>query len=185
MTCVVGWITKNDVIIGADTAGCRDDDFLVSRLDEKVFISGPMIIGYSNSFRLGQLLKYNLITPEHPTSMEAFEYMVSKFIPAVKEALDKNQYPSSSLDGELLVGYDGQLFHIGSGLEVGQPQTAYYAIGSGSIPAIGAMTVLYEQPRQLTDELSVKLALETAERWNVSVRGPFVIMRGGRVCQKE
>jgi hypothetical protein len=55
MTCIVGLRQGGKVFIGGDSAGISGWDVTV-RADPKVFLSGPYAMGFTSSFRLGQLL---------------------------------------------------------------------------------------------------------------------------------
>lgn len=55
MTCVVGLVDKGTVYIGVDSAAVQGWTRRKSRV-AKVFHRGPFLIGYTTSFRMGQLL---------------------------------------------------------------------------------------------------------------------------------
>ena len=67
MTCIVGFIDKDGVYIGGDSCALSTDDYSYNiRQDEKVFQKGEFIFGYSASFRMGQIIRFKLRTPNHP-----------------------------------------------------------------------------------------------------------------------
>ena len=66
MTCIVGLVHEGVVYIGGDSAGVAGLS-LVVRADEKVLRNGDFLMGFTTSFRMGQLLRYKLDPPRrHP-----------------------------------------------------------------------------------------------------------------------
>ena len=59
MTCIVGLVHEGVVYIGGDSAGVGGMSLTV-RADEKVFQNGEFLMGFTTSFRMGQLLRYSL-----------------------------------------------------------------------------------------------------------------------------
>lgn len=98
MTCIVGLVDKGKVYIGGDSAGVNSFWDLTIRADSKVFINGPFIMGFTSSFRMGQLLRYKLKTPSRfkndGTQKEIYEYMVTDFVDAVRQCLKDGGYAS-------------------------------------------------------------------------------------------
>jgi ATP-dependent protease HslVU (ClpYQ) peptidase subunit len=177
MTCIVGLIDKNDILIGADSAGVSGYNLSI-RTDEKVFIRDHMIIGFTSSFRMGQLLRYNLNIPEYSHGIDIFEWMVTKFIPAIRECLKSGGY--SEIDknvecgGYFLIGFKKRLFEISSDFQVGEVKENYNAMGSGKEIALGA---LYACSKNIKAEDKIMIALSAAEKFITSVSSPFKILR--------
>ena len=66
MTCIVGLEHKGKVYIGGDSAGVAGYSLSV-RADQKVFINGNFIFGFTSSFRMGQILRFGFNPPRrHP-----------------------------------------------------------------------------------------------------------------------
>ena len=187
MTCIVGLVTPTAVIIGADSAGVAGDDITI-RKDSKVFklkgSSGEeMVIGFTSSFRMGQLLQYHLYLPPHDEGMDNFTYMVTEFIESVRIALKEGGYArkvnEEETGGCFLVGYRGCLYEIGSDFQVGECVHPYNAVGSGESYAKGAMTVLIAMGGlhpTTSPQWVVKMALLAACAHSGSVREPFNII---------
>lgn len=179
MTCIVGLIHDGTVYIGGDSAGIAGYSLTV-RADEKVFANGPFLMGFTTSFRMGQLLRYKLTPPTHPyvepgQLMDVPKYMVTCFIDAVRECLKAGGYAEKLNEqesgGKFLVGYSGRLFIIDSDYQVGESLDGYAAVGCGADIALGALhATMTVEPRT-----RVMRALAAAERHSAGVRGPFVI----------
>jgi len=59
MTCIVGIAQEGKVWIGADSAAVSGQDIRATAL-RKVFRRGQFLIGYTSSFRMGQLPQFHL-----------------------------------------------------------------------------------------------------------------------------
>jgi len=172
MTCIVGYIDKEGVYIGGDSAAISSDDLTYNiRSDEKVFQKGDFIFGFSTSFRMGQLLKYKLRTPAHPKGMDDHQYMATLFIDAVKKCFEDNDY--SDMMGEdggcFIVGYQGKLYSVLPDYQVAAPKEHYTALGCGELIAMGAMYASTEK-----DPIKkIEIALNAAVTFSMGVKPPF------------
>lgn len=177
MTCIVGVVGPDGVVyIGGDSAGVGGYDLTV-RADEKVFRNGPFAMGFTDSFRMGQLLRYSFVPPEHHPSVDADRYMVTTFIDAVRKCLSAGGYACKKDDvesgGTFLVGYRGRLYQIESDYQVGRNSANYDAVGCGSQIALGSLYATAKQPPLKR----IRTALHVAERFSAGVRAPFTIVK--------
>ena len=173
MTCIVGTVHNGKVLIGADSAG--SNGYSVSnRKDVKVFKNGDFVIGCTSSFRMIQLLQYQLQPPKRHADTDVMRYMVSEFAEAVRACFKVGGFNRSenSVDsgGVFLVGYQGRLFRIDSDFQVGESADGFYACGCGEAYALGVM----QTNTQLDPRARVLKSLETAAYFSCGVRGPFV-----------
>lgn len=172
MTCIVGFVEGDTVWMGGDSAGVAGLDLTV-RADQKVFRNGPMLFGFTSSFRMGQLLRYALTVPDHDPRVDVHKYMVTTFVNAVRDCLKTNGWAETYLGqergGHFLVGYQGQLFHVESDYQVGIPDDGFAAVGCGEQIAHGA---LFATP-ELSGRARIEKALQAAERFSAGVRAPF------------
>ncbi len=170
MTAVVGLTHDGRVHLGADSAGISGWS-LTSRADEKVFRNGPYVLGFTTSFRMGQLLRHAFIAPE-PTG-DLPKFLCTTFIDSVRACLKEGGWASKNSEqeegGQFLVGVSGRLFVVESDYQVAEPATGYAAVGCGADLALGALYA--------TDGMRAKarmtVALQAAERHSAGVRGPF------------
>jgi ATP-dependent protease HslVU (ClpYQ) peptidase subunit len=167
MTCIVGLVDNGKVYIGGDSAGVGGMDLKI-RTDKKVFFNKEFIIGFTSSFRMGQILQYKFSPPKQKQDQEDYEYMVTNFIDEVKNCFSENGFDE---DGEFLVGYRGNLYAIHSDFQVAQTLNDLYAVGCGSDLALGS---LFSTPL-LDPTYRVKLSLQAAESFSAGVSSPFVI----------
>jgi ATP-dependent protease HslVU (ClpYQ) peptidase subunit len=172
MTCIVGLVDKGTVYIGGDSAGVSGLSVSV-RADEKVFVNGPFIMGFTTSFRMGQLLRYKLDPPKQTVSMDDMKYMVTDFIDSVAKCFADNGYGSKGHGGTFLVGYNSKLYMIDSDFQVGIPTLPYHAVGCGADLALGAM----HATKNKKPEDRIVAALEAASTHSGGVTPPFVILK--------
>lgn len=175
MTCIVGLVHKEKVYIGGDSAGVGGYS-LSNRADEKIFHNKDFIMGFTTSFRMGQLLRFKFIPPYHKPEKSTYEYMVVDFVEEVRQCLKDGGYASNDkgeeIGGTFLVGYKGELFTIEADYQVGRQIEGYDAVGCGSEIAKGS---LYSTS-VLDPEERVKQALQASENFSAGVRGPFHII---------
>lgn len=184
MTCIVGMETADGVMIAGDSASATNSQIVPTKLDKVFEISSlkeKMIIGYTSSFRMGQLLEYSFRPPKRKEFpyVGDLEYLATSFIDEVRKVLKEGGY--SEVDnnrekgGFFLVGYKGNLYEINSDFQVNSSAIGYNAVGSGKYYALGS---LYNSVKNSVDpEEALFLALEAAERFNPFVIRPFKIMR--------
>lgn len=174
MTCIVGFVEGDTVWMGGDSAGVGGYSLTV-RADGKVFRNGPMLFGFTSSFRMGQLLRYALTVPDHDPRVDVDKYLATTFVDAVRECLKTHGFArkehETETGGTFLVAYKGQLFCIEDDYQVGRPADGFYAVGCAHDVAKGALFA----SGHLTGRDRVAVALHAAERFSAGVRAPFHI----------
>jgi hypothetical protein len=145
MTCIVGLESGGKVYIGADSAATSGLALCV-RADAKVFRNGPFLIGFTTSFRMGQLLQFKLQPPDHPAGMPTFEYLITKFVDSVRSCLRTGGFAKrkeeQELAGSFLLGYRGSLYSLDSDYQVARAADGICAVGCGAQIALGALHAL-------------------------------------------
>lgn len=181
MTCVVGVVRDGTVWVGGDSAGVAGYS-LVVRADEKVFVNGPFVMGFTSSFRMGQLLRYNLTAPPHPEGMDADRYMTTLFVDAVRATLKTGGYATvesgRESGGTFLVGYRGGLYQVDSDFQVARPYDLFAAVGCGADIALGYLCCAAATGPNPDLNAVVIGALRAAQRYSAGVRGPFTVVKG-------
>lgn len=177
MTAIAAITDGNIIYMGGDSAGVAGISLSV-RKDEKVFINGPFIMGFTTSFRMGSLLKYSFTPPEQGR-VGIERYMNTIFIDAVRQCLKdggfaKNHSGEES-GGTFVVGYKGKLFEIHGDFQVAIPYDNFTAVGCGEDLCKGSLFSTKNTDMDLRQR--VKIALQSAERFSGGVRGPFVIKK--------
>lgn len=172
MTTIVGISKNGDVIFGADsqvTDGNRKHNHIkMEKISKK---NGYLIAGSGDSGPCDIL--QHLFDPPVPSVQERkdlYHYMITKFVPAMRECLEENDWkpdPKDDSGFNMLIAFDGEIFDIGNDFGVIINDTGIYGVGSGSQFAIGALAA----------GASVELALEYAANNDIYTSGPFQIVR--------
>lgn len=167
------------VYIGGDSAGVSGLDVQV-RKDPKVFRNGEYVMGYTSSFRMGQLLAYKMQAPKPPPSeRDVYPFMVTAFVEVVRKTLKDGGFTtvkdSVESGGTFLVGVNGQLFAIEDDFQVVRVATPYHVCGCGERYALGA---LYQSTgMDMTPRQRIQSALKAATMFSGGVRPPYRIVR--------
>lgn len=178
MTCVIGLVTDGHVIMGADSASVSGWTVRKTRLPKVFSHQGVFVIGYTTSFRMGQILRWHLEVPLQEPEQSDLEYMVTVFVKAVRSVLKEHGF--AKLDdnvetgGEFLVGYRGCLYEVCSDFQVNEHADGFDAVGCGESFALGAMKAL--DGVGLSPQLRVMRALEVAAHFSGGVCEPFKVM---------
>lgn len=175
MTCIAGLVHDGRVYMGGDSAGVSGMDLHI-RADEKVFNLGPsMVLGFTSSFRMGQLLRYRLEAKPPDGDEDLHRWMCTEFVDRVRAVLADGGFRKRENEvehgGDFLVGVRGTLFGIAEDFQVTHDRASFAAVGCGAEFARGA---LYASPRVMPAQKIIH-ALEAAEAMSAGVRGPFCI----------
>lgn len=181
MTCIVAVAEAGEVMIGGDSAGSAGHHRRI-RADEKVFTKGQFVMGFTSSFRMGQLLRYSLNVAGKPEDMDDAQYMSTWFVDAVRRCLKDGGFAKVSEGreegGVFIVGYRGRIYTVESDFQVGIPTEPYDAVGCGIDYALGALHAL--RSTKLTPKTRVTRALDAASTYSGAVAPPYVVLTGGR-----
>lgn len=174
MTVIVGIAQQGTVWIGGDSAGSDGWTTRASAL-HKVFHRGHFLIGYTGSFRMGQLLQYSLKVRVQRSGLTDEAYMASVFVDAVRACFRDGGYSRSESGreegGTFLAAYHGNLYHIQDDYQVQRSLSGYDAAGSGYMIALGAMAAMATvEPAQ-----RIARALEITAEFASDVCAPFLI----------
>jgi hypothetical protein len=176
----VGVVHEGEVWIGADSAAVDLPTGLLTYHGQgKVFQEGEFLVGYSTSFRMGDILRCHLqdILMRYK-GQDALGYMTRTFAEEVRRLL--REYGWATVEnnvetgGRFLVGYQQGLYFLDSDYHVTVPLNGYLATGSGEAAALGS---LYSTQGMRNPQARLLLALQAAQHHNVYVREPFLIKR--------
>lgn len=166
MTCIVGLEHEGGVTIGGDAAAV-DEPHVTVRSEAKVFARGEYLVGFAESFRAGQLIRYGLnVGPQ--TCEDDLEHMATAFVDALERCLK----PLGEEEAvQLLVAYRDALYYVDPDLHVGRAACGYEAIGLGAPFALGSLATSFGSPFA-----RVHGALMASQRHCTAVRQPFTIL---------
>ncbi|MFB7273986.1 hypothetical protein [Streptomyces sp. NPDC056244] len=172
MTVIVGLVHKKRVYLGGDSAGVAGHQITVRR-DPKVFTNGPYAMGFTTSFRMGQLLQHAFKVPRPKGDLDRF--MVTTFVNALRTCLKDGGWARKESEqeqaGTFLVGVRGRLFAIDSDYQVGEALDGYAAVGAGDEFALGALHATADLP--MKPRVRLAAALAAADHHSAWVCAPY------------
>lgn len=182
MTCIAAIQHDDNVTICGDSSVVGDNHNVTTKVGSKVFRNGEFIIGFTSSFRMGQLLEYIVKPQRQKMSQTDMQYLVVDFIEQVRNVFDEHGYMSTFVDndgltgeqlgGSFMFGYRGKLYQCDIDFHVYQVTDDFAAIGCGAHYAMGSLYATKKQPVKQR----LMLALEAASHFSGAVRPPFNII---------
>lgn len=176
MTCIVGLVHNGTVWMGTDSAGSDGVTYIVVK-NKKVFRSNKMLLGFTSSWRMGQLLQTSLQVPRHQPKVDDFTYLTSTFIDVVLECFKDKTFAKVENNvvegGTFLVGYRGHIYMVQDDFSIVESTLPYIACGSGQAHAQGALHALTKT--NLSPKVKIIKALEAAAAFNCGVYPPFYV----------
>jgi len=165
--------------MGCDSAGGIPSEYWVTETELlKVFHNGPFMIGYTSSFRMAQLLQYQLDTDQLEAQHEDesdVAYLVRVVVEAIRELFKDHGFAEieSNVErgGVFMIAYRGKLYEVHANYQVFRRRDRYAAIGCGQHYAEGALYITGQQG--FTPATRIELALEAAAKYSAYVRPPF------------
>lgn len=175
MTCIVGIVNGQKVIIGGDRQGSAGYA-KTNRIDKKVFKRGEFVFGFTSSYRMGQLIQYKMSIPKFSEGQDLMEYMVCDFVENLRSTLKGGGFTAiennEEIGGHFLVGVRGRLFHIQGDFQVSESDDKFDSVGSGEDNALGSMKTAIDYGE--TDPYKIlKSGLDSAHYFNAGVGGEF------------
>ena len=174
MTCIVGLVHRGTVYIGGDSASVQGWTSRITRLP-KVFRRGPFLIGYTTSFRMGQLLQFGLEPRVQAAGEDDMRFMVTEVAERVRLLLKERGVAkvesNAETGGQFLVGYRSRLYSVMSDFQVNEMADGYDAVGSGAEYALGALRAM----TGASPQARVRRALDVSAHFSMAVCPPFFV----------
>lgn len=179
MTCIIGYNDKENkklYMIGDSAGVASNGTDITIRKDPKVFINGEFLIGFTTSFRMGQILQ-NIDFPKNTSKKSDFEFMCTDFIDTVIKAFTKNKYGKLVNDekqgGVFMVGYNGNLYTIFTDNQVAIHNKPYDSVGCCRRYALGSMASLQDSGHDI--ETMLTMAMDVSVEFCGGVRPPYTL----------
>lgn len=193
MTCIVGLISQGDVWIGGDSAAATDWHVRHISQPKLFFLNGALqdgdinypggckfLIGYTSSFRMGQLIEHCFTPPLYHKDEPEMPYFVQRFVPALQETLKDGGFSKIENNvvegGEFLIGFNRKLFKVQTNFQVLQYLDGYDACGCGEEYALGALRVMQFIDANHSPERAIRIALATAGYFSPYVCEPYHVL---------
>ena len=148
MTCISAVVKNGHVYMAGDLMGSNGFTKKVYP-DTKVFKNGDFLIGYTSSFRMGQILQYNWSQPSRLEGVTDREYLQIDVIESMRECFNTYGFGEFK-DGEhqggtFLIGYKGELYEMQSNFSILKNEN-FAAVGSGQYHAESTLLLLTQDP---------------------------------------
>jgi ATP-dependent protease HslVU (ClpYQ) peptidase subunit len=173
MTTIVAVAKNGTVTMGADSQVTDQSRPNRHAKMEKITKNNGWLIAGSGDATPCDILQHIFIPPV-PTLKERdnlYKFMITKFIPAMRECLSDNDWKPDQNDKEsgfnMLFAFDGEVFDIGNDFSVMLNSDGIHGVGNGSEYAIGALYA----------GASVEKALEIASINDIYTSGPYQIVK--------
>ena len=178
MTVIIGYADGKNVWMVGDEAG-SNDEFHSCVKHSKVFVCNKnILIGYTSSFRMGQILEHGTKFPAIRKGSDIYKYMCTTFADKILETFEKAKYAKISnneaIGGTFLVGIFGRLFKVQDNFSILEYKTPFSACGCGyqyALASMEAMETLKDSFPSYENyiETALKISLKTSCRFS-----PFV-----------
>lgn len=163
MTCIIAFRDYNDnVWLAGDKMSSNGISHQLVK-DHKVFRVGDFYFGYTDSFYMGQLLKYSFVPPERPEGITDDQYLFVNVRLALTDLFDQNEFgikdrgtlecPDLSF-GVFIMVYKDRIFLVQQDMSFLEYDVA--TCGSGAQVAQGALTALIESTILSASEMLTK-----------------------------
>lgn len=186
MTVVCAIRDGNVILMSADSAATADSGFSVQRKDSKMFRLSvqvgskeqEMLVGFCGEYHRFQLMACSFKCPPSHKHMDAWTYMVSEFVPALRKFFgkrfphkeDKSDNFMGSEEVALLVAFQQRMFSVYCDGQVEESAHGFAAIGVNE-SALGALHAL--QSSELVSWERIDCAMRAAAAFSSTVGAPF------------
>jgi hypothetical protein len=177
MTCIVGLHHKGILYFGGDSITVSSYSKTINR-DSKVFKKGDILFGTCGAPRMRNLLQYSFHIPAF-SGEDPMSYLVNDFLDAMREHFREKGFLQKKeekevIDGRILLGFQGELYQIGTELNINRSRDSYHALGVGEDYAYGSLYTTEQMQMEPLQRLQI--ALEAAVCYNTDVAGPFTFV---------
>lgn len=187
MTCVVGAISEDDntIVIASDAFGGNHYSKGIYDSPKSFVIpiktGPPMLVGFTTSWRFGQLVQYGL--PKHDFANwneygTGEGFLVNEVIPVIRTLLSEGGFMveenGRESGGQLLIAHDFDLYYIEHDFSVIRCADKVAAIGSGATVALGALSALHMRGDDLVDIAAESILM--AAKHNPYVSPPVTVL---------
>lgn len=177
MTCIAGFLEDSgDIYMGGDSIGVCGSEYILVK-DPKVFVKRNMIFGFTNSFRLGDILKYDFQIPDHPPELSTYEYLTSVFLVELIARYEERKCTTITenvmMADSFLLGYNKRLFRIENDLCVLEDVFNFNSLGGGQ--EFAKATMYNQMKEEMNPVERVLNALDVASVFSL-VKPPYTVL---------
>lgn len=143
MTVIVGVVEGKNVWLGGDRAATGGNLDRTLLKNPKIFLKDGVGVGVCGLPKVMDAIRHGIEFPPHESG-SAKDYLVSKWVPAIREGLKKFDCTEEHrgqhyFHGALLIAYRGELHKLEGNFQLVESARGYASVGSGSPAALGAL----------------------------------------------
>lgn len=169
MTTILGKQYKKGYVLAADSLTTVDDTPFTHPDIVKIVTNGEYHIAGAGNARYCDMAAYDFVPPTYDGT-EIYRFMVTKFIPALREAHEKTGYTLKDDETfQFLVGVANRLFYVCDDYTVLNADHGLYGIGTGAPYGIGAMMA----------GADIEVAVNIAKKFDINSGGKVQVVRKG------
>ena len=171
MTCIVAEVKDGVVHMAGDK--CGSNGYTKIMVDKpKVFINGDFIIGYTTSFRMGQLLEFTWNPPEKLPSQGEDSFIYKTVVDSIKSMLKQDGFATDTQGGSFLFGYKGKLYEMQDDYAIFNIEK-YSAVGCGEQEAKAVLYTLNQINHECSMEDRLSLAIKASSLTKAGVTAEY------------
>ena len=181
MTCIIGIKDEKTgkIYLGCDSAVTMGNHIAYSLNHPKIFKRGEFLFGGAGALRDLQIVGHVSAIPPCLEKQDPLEYMINILVPELRKSFNevgRMEIIDSQEEGDsiFLVVFRGHLYLIAGRFDVLEIEEGFQSIGSGYQCALGSLNTT--KGRNMDAKSRIKVALETAAKYDIYVNGPFEII---------
>lgn len=184
MTCILAKIHDGKVHMIGDKMGSNGFNHQVYGKISKVFKNGDFVIGYTTSFRMGQLLQYYWTPPTKSADDTDDVYIFNRVATSIMKCFKDNDFGHKDglkwEGGNFILGWNGRLFEVQGEMSLLEYEE-FTSVGCGEYHAVAAMETL-KQTKQFekNPEKFLATALSVAANCVVGVSHEYDYVVGDK-----
>jgi len=178
MTLIASYIDKDKTVwLCGDSIGCSENN-KTTRADMKIFYKDGYVVGFTSSYRFGQIIRHYVKLPAIPKKTRNHNHII-KIIELISEKLHDNHWGQELNNhrwgGQLIIGWPGNLYSIDTDFQYSQSVDPFLCVGSGSNYALGALSSLSSNTILKPEGLLLQAA-RTSSKFCATVGPPYHII---------
>ena len=131
MTCIIAYKNKKgNVVLAGDKMG--SNGYTHSTIKEpKVFKKGDFMLGYTTSFRMGQILHHLWNPPQRKVDQNHCNYIYTDVIPSFIKIFDDNKFGKDASYGFFIMIFEGRIYEVQENMSILERERNVVSVGCG------------------------------------------------------
>lgn len=176
MTCSGFFVDGKEVWAYSD--GVAWDGYMHQHIkDPKFFQVGELWIAYTSSFRMADILQYNLNLPERKNNISDVVYIKKYVIEEIRATLINHAFAEKSNNvesgGQFCICYKGVVYSVDDDFQCVVLDKNFFSVGSGSIAMSAAFMAISEKDVKK----KLLMALDITAKVKPTVSKPFFVKK--------